>query len=168
MGQDRTRVDGIEFLGGVGFPIGTTFRGTEFGGISGLTYDARTGLALRELRYDVEAIPQDSDPAGGFADNGLVELLAVDNTGTYLSLERSFAAGVGNTIQLFVARTQGGTDIGGFESLVDPESGEVLDTDAPVAKELLVDLAELGIDPRPRPTASPPGPTPQAARPMPS
>ena len=42
--------------------------------------------------------------ADAFATNGLVELIALDNGGTLLALERSFSTGVGNTIKLYEAR----------------------------------------------------------------
>lgn len=38
--RQRLRVTQVDFLGEVSFPTGTTFGGTEVGGLSGLTYDA--------------------------------------------------------------------------------------------------------------------------------
>ena len=95
-----------------------------------------------EFVYMVEPIPQDSDPPGGFADNGLVEMEALDGYGTFLAMERSFAVGVGNTIRLFETSTQGATDVSGLEVLGAPGTYE------PMSKRLVADLeTDLGIDP---------------------
>ena len=48
--------------------------------------------------------------------NGLVDLLAIDNRGTLLALERSFAQGVGNTIKIYEITLQGATDISTIDS----------------------------------------------------
>jgi 3-phytase/alkaline phosphatase D len=109
-----------------------------------LQYDLKTGKPGKEFLYFTDAIPEDSNPSGGFADNGLVELLAIDNTGTFLALERSFAEGVGNNIRLYEVRLQGATDISSVESLTTPE-GELYEVDAIAQKRLLIDFGELGI-----------------------
>lgn len=106
-----------------------------------LTLDLASGSAVEEYLYEVEAIP--ATPATGEADNGLAELIALDNHGTLLALERSYVQGVGNTVRLFVASTQEATDVSGIESL-GKESFNGETTDAPVSKELLVDFGELG------------------------
>jgi 3-phytase/alkaline phosphatase D len=72
----------------------------------------------REFVYEVAPIPFDSDPPGIFADNGLVELQALDNKGTFLAMERSFAVGVGNTIRLFETSLRGATNVAGQDTLV--------------------------------------------------
>ncbi len=113
-----------------------------------LQYDLRTGKPGKEFLYLSDPIPTDSNPPGGFADNGLVELLAIDNTGTFLALERSFANGVGNNLRLYEVRLQGATDISQFESLaINPANpnGGLLEVDAVAAKRLLIDFSELGI-----------------------
>lgn len=110
-----------------------------------LQYDLATRTPIHEFLYMVEAIPQDSDPAGGFADNGLVDLQPLDNNGTFLAMERSYAEGVGNTIRLYIINLRGATDIMAMESLQELESSELLDL--AVEKELIVDLAEFGIQP---------------------
>ncbi|MEO1233020.1 MAG: esterase-like activity of phytase family protein, partial [Myxococcota bacterium] len=73
-------------------------------------------------------------PSGSFATNGLVELLAVAED-EYLAVERSFSVGVGNAIKIFRVNTAGATNI----------RGGVPAHPQPVAKELLLDLAQLGI-----------------------
>lgn len=96
----------------------------------------------REFVYVVDTIPQPPDPVGSFADNGLVEIEALDGRGTFLAMERSFAVGVGNTIRLFEASADGATDVSGLEVLGAPGTYE------PMSKRLVADLeTDLGIDP---------------------
>jgi hypothetical protein len=93
-----------------------------------------------EYVYVVEKIPTPPDPPGAFADNGLVELQALDNAGTFLAMERSFAVGVGNTVRLFETSTTGASDVSGISTLVG--------TETPMSKALVADFAnDLGIDP---------------------
>ncbi|MEB3119729.1 MAG: phytase, partial [Snowella sp.] len=111
-------------------------------------YDLTTGQVVAEFVYEVEPIPKASNPVGGFADNGLVELLAIDNNGTLLSLERSFAAGVGNTVKLYQIQTQGALDVSSFDDLFSETQNTRFAIDSPVKKKLLVDFqADLGITP---------------------
>ena len=84
-----------------------------------LFYDANSKKPMAEYVYIVHPIPKDSNPAGIFADNGLVELQALDNAGNFLAMERSFAVGVGNTVRLFEISTGGATDVSGYPSLLD-------------------------------------------------
>lgn len=72
-----------------------------------LQFNAHTGNPLREFTYVTDPIPEAPDPPMGFADNGLVELLATDVTGGMLALERSFAVGRGNNIRLYEIRLPG-------------------------------------------------------------
>ncbi len=111
-----------------------------------LVYDLNPGRPMAEYVYVTSAIPVPPVPPDSFADNGLVELVALDNAGTLLALERSFAVGVGNTIKLFEVRTRGATDVSGIDDLYDEDTGTPADVD-PVDKRLIVDLADLGIDP---------------------
>lgn len=107
-------------------------------------YDLETEEAIAQFLYEIDPIPVAPEPADGFADNGLVELLALDNQGTFLALERSLAAGVGNNIRLYEASINGATDISGVDSLLD-EEGEPIEVDAIVEKELILDFNDLGI-----------------------
>jgi hypothetical protein len=93
-----------------------------------------------EYVYVVSEIPVAPPPPETFADNGLSEILALDNAGTFLVMERNFTAGVGNTVRLFQASTDGATDVSEFDSLV----GE---TYTPMTKDLVADLEGLGYDP---------------------
>jgi len=109
-----------------------------------LLFDLVTGQPLAEYVYVVGTVPVAK--ASRSDDNGLVELIALDNAGNYLALERSYVAGYGNTIQLYRTSTTGASDVSGMEALWDA------DTDAPLAfvpmqKTRLVNLADLGFDP---------------------
>ncbi|MEB3358228.1 MAG: phytase [Synechococcales bacterium] len=117
-----------------------------------IQYDLTTGEPVKEFFYETDPIPVEPIPADGFADNGLVELLAIDNSGTLLALERSFAVGVGNSIRLYEVRTQLTTDVSDFDGLTvpdgtpfDAEPGDLFGVDAIATKELLLDFSDLGI-----------------------
>ena len=113
-----------------------------------LQYDLTTGQPVGEFLYFTDPIPVPPDPADGFSDNGLVDLFTLDNSGTLLALEHSFASGVGNNIRLYEVRLQGATDISDFNLLIDPENPDEgsFDVDEDVPKRLLLDFGELGID----------------------
>lgn len=104
-----------------------------------LKYDLSTGQPAGEFLYVTDPIPTSSNPPGGFADNGLVELLALDGN-TLLAMERSFAAGVGNNIRIYEISLTDATDISGRDSLLEPGIPPL-----PVAKRLILDLGDLGI-----------------------
>ena len=105
-----------------------------------LEYDLASKRPGREFVYMVSPIPAGSNPPGLFADNGLVELQTLDDRGTFLAMERSFAVGVGNTVRLFEISTEGATDVSGYEAL--PASFE------PMSKLFVADFeTDLGVDP---------------------
>ncbi|MEO0647715.1 MAG: esterase-like activity of phytase family protein [Cyanobacteria bacterium J06650_10] len=104
-----------------------------------LSYDLTTGEPAAEYLYETDVIPTTPVPADSFADNGLVELLAIDNNGTLLALERSFAIGVGNNLRLYEVQVQDASDISDLDSIADN------DQVSPVEKRLLLDFDELGI-----------------------
>lgn len=116
-------------------------------------YDLATGEAVAEYVYITDTVAEAPNPTGQFATNGLVDMLAIDNNGTFLSIERSFsvgapgAGGTGNIIKLFLVHTQGATNVIGVDSLeTGIDDGELeVNLDAPVQKELLLDLSDLGI-----------------------
>ena len=113
-------------------------------------YNALSGQAVAEYAYITDPVAEAPNPSGGFATNGLVELLALDNDGTLLAMERSFSAGApgtGNSIKIFVVHTQGATDISRSVSIATEIDKGKLSAflDAPVRKELLFDLGDLGI-----------------------
>lgn len=120
-------------------------------------YDLATGEAVAEFAYNVDPVPDVPIPPDGFATNGLVELLAVDNNGTLLALERGFSVGVGNTVKLFEVQTQGALDVITEDDLFREEpfedDGETVEPapfviDPAVIKTELLDFeADLGITP---------------------
>lgn len=103
-----------------------------------LTYDTATNQPGAQYVYQADPVTDPPVPAGQFALNGVVELLALDNEGTLLVMERSFSVGVGYDIKVYLARTQDATDVSGLASL----AGESY---VPVQKTLLFDLADFGI-----------------------
>ncbi|WP_445635791.1 phytase [Nostoc sp. DSM 114161] len=109
-----------------------------------LQYNLVTGQPEKEYLYITDAIPEAPNPSTGSADNGLVDLLAIDNRGTLLALERSFAQGVGNTIQIYEISLQGATDISFYDSL-NNLSAEELAAIKPAQKRLLLDLTDLNL-----------------------
>ena len=104
-----------------------------------LQYDLQTGQEVGEFLYITDPVADAPNPVGSFNTNGLVELLALDNNGTFLSLERSFSTGVGNTIKLYETSILGATDISGLNSV------NGVDVDAAAQKRLLLDFGDLGI-----------------------
>jgi 3-phytase len=104
-----------------------------------IQYDLVTGKPVKEFVYFTDPVAAEPDPAGSFSTNGLVELLAIDNTGTLLALERSFSTGVGNSIKLYQVQTQGAVDVSSLNSV------DGLEPDPAVEKKLLLDFADLGI-----------------------
>lgn len=115
-----------------------------------IRYDIATGLAVAEYVYEVDAIAATPDPADAFADSGLVELLALDDQGTLLALERSFSTGAegrGYTGKLYLVDTRGATNVVGEDSIpVGLDDGALeINVDAPVKKTLLADLSDYGI-----------------------
>lgn len=79
-------------------------------------------------------------PPAGATENGLVELVSLDQGGHFLSLERSFGASVGVGAKLYELAIGGATDISGIPYLHGEIAGIV-----PIAKRLLLDLSELDI-----------------------
>lgn len=110
-----------------------------------LQYDLRTRRPMAEYVYCVNPIPKEPVPPGAFADHGLVEIQALDNAGTFLTMERSFAVGVGNTILLFEASTQGATDVSGTTAL--NLAGCPEGAPQPMSKREVADFEELGVVP---------------------
>jgi len=120
-------------------------------------YDLITGEVVAEFAYEVDAVPDVPNPENEFQTNGLVELLAIDNNGTLLALERTFSVGVGNTVKLYEVQTQGALNISSENDLFREEpftdDGETVEPapfviDPAVTKTELLDIeADLGIEP---------------------
>ena len=99
-------------------------------------------MLFRSYLYVTESIPKAPDPTTAAADNGLVDLLAIDNRGTLLALERSFAVGKGNTIRLYEISLQGATDISFYDSL-NALTPTQLAAIQPAQKRLVLNLDDL-------------------------
>jgi hypothetical protein len=79
------------------------------------------------------------NPTGKFA-SGLPELLALDNEGHFLSIERSFT-GLGFTVFLFQVDLDGATNIRNLDSIAKGDISKI----KPVKKNLLLDLRTLDV-----------------------
>lgn len=105
--------------------------------------DLRTGRPEAEYVYEVDPVSDAPTaplppPVNTYAaDRGVSEILAI-NGSDYLTVERSFASGVGFAIRLYWATTLGATDVGGEDAL----SG----TETPMRKKLLYDFTLSGTD----------------------
>jgi hypothetical protein len=104
-----------------------------------IRFDLATGAPTAEYLYETDPIFTKATAEPPFNDNGISEILALDE-GTFLVMERSFAAGVGNEIKLFVASLEGATDFNGQATIPD---GAV-----PMANTLLLTIGEgdFGLD----------------------
>ncbi|WP_078655982.1 esterase-like activity of phytase family protein [Streptomyces fulvoviolaceus] len=108
-----------------------------------LVTDLRTGRPEAEYVYEVDPVSDAPTaplppPVNTYsADRGVSEILAIDET-DYLTVERSFASGVGFAIRLYWTSTLGATDVGGEDAL----SG----TETPMRKKLLYDFTLSGTD----------------------
>jgi phosphodiesterase/alkaline phosphatase D-like protein/predicted AlkP superfamily pyrophosphatase or phosphodiesterase len=107
-----------------------------------IQYNLVTGLAEKEYLYIADPIAKAPNPVIGSADSGLVDLLAIDDKGTFLALERAFGVGVGNTIRIYEVNLQGATDISKIESL-NALTPAQLKAIAPTQKRLVLDLDKL-------------------------
>ncbi len=110
-----------------------------------IRYDLTTGQPAQEFIYVTDPIAQPANPVDGAKNNGLVDLLAIDNQGTLLALERSFSVGSGNTIKIYQVTLPGATDVRSIAALgsLSPEQLAQLQ---PAQKKLLLNLDDLKLD----------------------
>ena len=102
-----------------------------------LQYNLLTNLPEKEFLYQTEPVPEMLNITGRFA-SGLPDLLALDNQGHFLSIERSFT-GVGFAVSLFQVSLEGADEIQNIDSLLAVDSEKI----KPVNKKLLLDLRSL-------------------------
>ena len=102
-----------------------------------LQYDLIKGQPEKEFLYITEPITSKSNNSGVLKINGLVELMALDDT-HLLSLERSFSLDTGNVIKLFQVDLSNADNIQKINSL-----NTHLTPISPAQKELLLDLSNL-------------------------
>lgn len=125
-------------------PVASTDTGTRS---RILQYNLTSGQPEKEYLYITDAVAVAPNPTDAFGTNGLVDLLAIDNRGTLLALERSFssgAAGTGNTIKIYEISLQGATDISTIDSLSSLNNNQ-LTAIAPVQKRLLLNFDSLNL-----------------------
>jgi hypothetical protein len=72
-------------------------------------YDLANGQVLRQIAYQPDAIPHRPMPPNAYADNGVPEILMLDDH-RMLVLERSFSVGVGNSLRVYMIDTRDGSD----------------------------------------------------------
>ncbi len=120
-------------------------------------FDLNSGQPVAEYVYEVSEVPVAPVPADGFSVNGLVELLALDNGGTLLAMERGFAVAEGtagnNVVYLNEIDLRGALDVMAREALIcvegeddcgdDIEAGAPFVIDPPVAKRELIEFADF-------------------------
>lgn len=98
-------------------------------------YDLRTGRPGQQYVYDVGAIPVVPLDPRRPGDNGISDILALDENRLFV-LERGYTPGVGNTIRLFLADRRGATDVEQFPSLRGASY-------TPMHRQLVLDFATL-------------------------
>ena len=104
-----------------------------------LQYNLLTKQLEKEFLYQTEPVAPLLDISKHFA-SGLSDLLAVDNRGNFLSLERTFT-GLGFYIALFQVSLEEADDIHNIESMKQADIKNI----KPVQKKLLLDLRKLDV-----------------------
>ncbi|MEM7556183.1 MAG: phytase, partial [Cyanobacteria bacterium P01_A01_bin.84] len=112
-----------------------------------IKYDLTTGEVVGEFVYPVEKVPEEPTPNDGFRTNGLVELLAIDDDGTLLALERAFSVGKGNTVKLYEIKTQGALNVSQENDLFNEADNVPFEIDPTVTKREILDVSDLGVIP---------------------
>ncbi|MUL37214.1 esterase-like activity of phytase family protein [Gloeocapsopsis dulcis] len=102
-----------------------------------LQYDLRSGKRSHEYVYITETVPTQIN-LPKFMRVGLVDLLAVDNNGNFISLERAFT-GLGYSIRLYAVSLAQADDISNIDSLRQADLSSI----KPAKKRLLLDLKTL-------------------------
>lgn len=104
-----------------------------------LEYNLLTKQPEQEFLYQTQPVTPLFNPTGKFA-SGLPDLLALDNEGHFLSIERSFT-GLGFTVFLFQVDLDGATNIHNLDSIAKGDISKI----KPVNKKLLLDLRTLDV-----------------------
>ncbi|CAH1660546.1 Phytase-like domain-containing protein [Hyphomicrobiales bacterium] len=110
---------------------------TETSPVRVATFDVASGQPGSEWVYVTDPIRMAPAKAGGFADNGVSDILALDE-GSLLVMERGYSAGKGNDVRLYRTDRRNATDV----SAIDALSGANW---TPLGKTLVLDLATLGV-----------------------
>jgi hypothetical protein len=104
-----------------------------------LQYNLLTKQLEKEFLYQTEPVAPLLDISKHFA-SGLPDLLAIDNRGDFLSLERTFT-GLGFYIALFQVSLEQADDIHNIGSIKQADTKSI----KPVQKKLLLDLRKLDV-----------------------
>ncbi|MBD2345703.1 esterase-like activity of phytase family protein [Anabaena subtropica] len=104
-----------------------------------LQYNLQNNQPEKEFLYQTEPVSSFFNLTGRFA-SGLPDLLALDNQGHFLSIERSFA-GLGFGVSLFQVSLEGADNIQNIDSLLAIDAKNI----KPVRKKLLLDLRTLDV-----------------------
>jgi len=104
-----------------------------------LQYNLLTKQLEKEFLYQTEPVAPLLDISKHFA-SGLSDLLAIDNRGEFLSLERTFT-GLGFYIALFQVSLEEADDIHNIKSMKQADTKSI----KPVQKKLLLDLRKLDV-----------------------
>jgi Esterase-like activity of phytase len=110
-----------------------------------IKYNLATGQPTQEFIYVTDPIAKPANPVDGAKNNGLVDLLAIDNQGTLLALERSFSVGSGLTIKIYQVTLAGASDVQFIEAL-SSLSPRKLARLQPAQKKLLLNLDDLKLE----------------------
>lgn len=100
-------------------------------------FDVATGAAVRQLAYLPDAVPLPPAIPGGYADNGVSEVLMLD-AWRMLVLERAYSLGAGNSLRLYEIDTREAYDTLALDRLREGEFRAV-------PKRLVADFAQLGL-----------------------
>ncbi|MBE7367314.1 esterase-like activity of phytase family protein [Ramlibacter pallidus] len=100
-------------------------------------FDLSSGRAVRQVAYLPDAVPLPPVVPGGYADNGISEVLMLDGA-RMLVLERAYSMGAGNSLRLYEIDTRSGSDTLALERLREGSYH-------PAPKRLVADFAHLGL-----------------------
>lgn len=104
-------------------------------------YDGQSGEPTAQYVYPVSPIPQAATAKDGGNDNGMSEMIALDDR-LLLLVERSFAKGFGNNVKIFLVDLDGATDVSDIAALTQNDQ-----TVVPARKSQVLDLRSIGLTP---------------------
>jgi hypothetical protein len=104
-----------------------------------LQYNLLTQQLEKEFLYQTEPVTPFLNISPQFS-SGLTDLVALDNQGNFLSIERTFT-GLGFSVSLFQVSLKGADDIHNIDSLLAVDMNKI----KPTQKKLLFDLRKLDV-----------------------
>lgn len=110
-----------------------------------VAFDRSTAQPKQEVVYAADAVAEAPAPEGGETSAGVADILALDNNGSFLMLERSYSEGKGFTVRLYLARAQGALDVSDVAALKPAGAKNPYEVQPSVQKELLLDFDSLGL-----------------------